>query len=96
MGLIQSSLLMYDPPPHSMFQSHWLIAPSSSTTMAGHKVAHATLQGPSVTKEICIGIVLGFLAGGVWKKHHWNEKRKIRGFYEALEKGEISVIAEEQ
>ncbi|KAG2697652.1 hypothetical protein I3843_07G116000 [Carya illinoinensis] len=64
--------------------------------MAGSRVAHATLKGPSVVKEICIGIVLGLAAGGLWKMHHWNEQRKVRQFYDLLEKGEISVIAEEE
>ncbi|KAF8387752.1 hypothetical protein HHK36_026407 [Tetracentron sinense] len=63
--------------------------------MAGHKIAHATLKGPSVIKEICIGITLGLIAGGMWKMHHWNEQRKVRAFYDMLEKGEISVVAEE-
>ena len=64
--------------------------------MAGPRIAHATLKGPSVVKEICIGIVLGLAAGSVWKMHHWNEQRKTRTFYGLLEKGEISVIAEEE
>ncbi|KAJ4727806.1 Cytochrome C oxidase subunit 5C, partial [Melia azedarach] len=63
--------------------------------MAGHKIAHATLKGPSVVKEICIGIALGLAAGSLWKMHHWNEQRKVRAFYDLLEKGEISVVAEE-
>ncbi|GFY98660.1 cytochrome c oxidase subunit 5C-like [Actinidia eriantha] len=63
--------------------------------MAAHKVAHATLTGPSVVKEILIGISLGLVAGGFWKMHHWNEQRKTRAFYDLLEKGQISVVAEE-
>ncbi|XP_052180332.1 cytochrome c oxidase subunit 5C-2-like [Diospyros lotus] len=63
--------------------------------MAAQRVAHATLTGPSVVKEIIIGITLGFAAGGLWKMHHWNEQRKTRVFYDLLEKGEISVVAEE-
>ncbi|TXG72224.1 hypothetical protein EZV62_000803 [Acer yangbiense] len=63
--------------------------------MAGSRVAHATLKGPSVVKELCIGLVLGLAAGGLWKMHHWNEQRKVRTFYDLLEKGEISVVAEE-
>ncbi|CAK9145216.1 unnamed protein product [Ilex paraguariensis] len=59
--------------------------------MAGHRVAHATLKGPSVVKEIIIGITLGLAAGSLWKMHHWNEQRKVRAFYDLLEKGEISV-----
>ncbi|PRQ21614.1 putative cytochrome c oxidase subunit 5c [Rosa chinensis] len=68
---------------------------SGLSEMAGHKIAHATLKGPSVVKEIVIGAVLGLAAGGLWKMHHWNEQRKIRTFYDLLEKGEISVVAEE-
>ncbi|KAK9095202.1 hypothetical protein Scep_026671 [Stephania cephalantha] len=64
--------------------------------MAAHKIAHATLKGPSVVKEICIGITLGMFAGGLWKMHHWNEQRKVRAFYDMLEKGEISVVVEEE
>ncbi|MBA0763417.1 hypothetical protein Gotri_012860, partial [Gossypium trilobum] len=55
--------------------------------MAGSRVAHATLKGPSVVKEIVIGITLGLCAGGLWKMHHWNEQRKVRAFYDMLEKG---------
>ncbi|MED6198124.1 hypothetical protein PIB30_062975 [Stylosanthes scabra] len=64
--------------------------------MAGPRIAHATLKGPSVIKEICIATVLGIAAGSVWKMHHWNEQRKVRAFYDLLEKGEISVIAQEE
>lgn len=63
--------------------------------MAAHKVAHATLKGPSVIKEIVIGITLGLAAGSLWKMHHWNEQRRVRTFYDLLEKGEISVVVEE-
>ncbi|WZZ47950.1 hypothetical protein YC2023_048057 [Brassica napus] len=64
--------------------------------MAGHRVAHATLKGPSVVKELIIGMALGLAAGGLWKMHHWNEQRKTRAFYDLLERGEISVIAAEE
>ncbi|KAJ1397913.1 Cytochrome c oxidase subunit 5c [Sesbania bispinosa] len=64
--------------------------------MAGPRIAHPTLKGPSVVKEIIIGIALGLAAGSVWKMHHWNEQRKARTFYDLLEKGEISVVAEEE
>ncbi|KAH7536939.1 hypothetical protein FEM48_Zijuj03G0039400 [Ziziphus jujuba var. spinosa] len=56
--------------------------------MAGHKIAHATLKGPSVVKELCIGMVLALAAGSLWKMHHWNEQRKVRTFYDLLDKGE--------
>lgn len=71
------------------------LLPLTISEMAAHKIAHATLKGPSVVKEICIGIVLGLAAGSLWKMHHWNEQRKVRAFYDLLEKGEISVVADE-
>ncbi|CAL9776114.1 unnamed protein product, partial [Musa acuminata subsp. burmannicoides] len=64
--------------------------------MAAHKIAHATLKGPSVVKEICIGLTLGLFAGGLWKMYHWNEQRRTRAFYGMLEKGEISVVVAEE
>ncbi|KAL6865366.1 hypothetical protein ACP4OV_016517 [Aristida adscensionis] len=64
--------------------------------MAAHKVAHTTLKGPSVIKEISIGLTLGLVAGGLWKMHHWNEQRKTRTFYDLLDKGEISIVLAEQ
>lgn len=64
--------------------------------MSGPRIAHATLKGPSVVKEIIIGLTLGLAAGGVWKMHHWNEQRKTRTFYDLLEKGEISVVVDEE
>ncbi|XP_047313131.1 probable cytochrome c oxidase subunit 5C-1 [Impatiens glandulifera] len=64
--------------------------------MSGPRLAHATLKGPSVVKELVIGSVLGLFCGGLWKMHHWNEQRKTRAFYDLLEKGEITVIAAEQ
>ncbi|XP_008345523.1 probable cytochrome c oxidase subunit 5C-3 [Malus domestica] len=66
-----------------------------SSEMAGHKFAHATLKGPSVVKEILYGSVLVLACGSLWKMHHWNEQRKVRAFYDLLEKGEISVVVEE-
>ncbi|XP_023927754.2 cytochrome c oxidase subunit 5C isoform X1 [Quercus suber] len=64
--------------------------------MAGSRVAHATLKGPSVVKELCIGMALALAAGSLWKMHHWNEQRKVRQFYDLLEKGEISVVVQEE
>ncbi|KAL2574338.1 hypothetical protein AAZV13_17G181700 [Glycine max] len=49
--------------------------------MAGPRIAHATLKGPSVVKDIIIGITLGLAAGGVWKMHHYNNKKKIIYIY---------------
>ncbi|XP_054803855.1 probable cytochrome c oxidase subunit 5C-3 [Prosopis cineraria] len=64
--------------------------------MAAHKIAHASYRGPSVVKEILYGIRLGLLAGGLWKMHHWNNQRRTREFYDLLEKGEISVVVDEE
>lgn len=64
--------------------------------MAGAMVAHAALKGPSVIKEIVVGVTLGIIAGSLWKMHHWNEQRKVRTFYNMLDKGEISVVAAEE
>ena len=63
--------------------------------MAG-RIPHAPLKGPNVVKEICIGLVLGLCAGGLWKMHQWNDQRKTRAFYSMLEKGEISVVVSEE
>ncbi|XP_071724766.1 cytochrome c oxidase subunit 5C-like [Rutidosis leptorrhynchoides] len=63
--------------------------------MSGPKIAHTTLKGPSVVKEIIIASALGLTAGMFWKMHHWNEQRKVRQFYDLLDKGEISVVVEE-
>ncbi|PRQ33267.1 putative cytochrome c oxidase subunit 5c [Rosa chinensis] len=49
----------------------------------------------SCFQEKTIVLVLGLATGGLWKMHHWNEQRKIRTFSDLLEKGEISVVAEE-
>jgi formylmethanofuran:tetrahydromethanopterin formyltransferase len=72
-----------------------LLAGYQKSEMPGGRVAHVTLKGPSVVKEICIGIALGLAAGSLWKMHHWNEQRKVRSFYDLLEKGEIGVVVEE-
>ncbi|CAH8389632.1 unnamed protein product [Eruca vesicaria subsp. sativa] len=74
---------------------HLWLHESEEEKMAGHKIAHATLKGPSVVKELVIGLALGLAAGGLWKMHHWNEQRKTRSFYDLLEKDEISVVVAE-
>ncbi|XP_073009427.1 uncharacterized protein [Typha latifolia] len=70
--------------------------PQLGKKMSAHKIAHATLKGPNVVKEICIGLTLGLLAGGIWKMHHWNEQKKARALYDMLEKGQISVAVPEE
>ncbi|XP_022842111.1 probable cytochrome c oxidase subunit 5C-1 [Olea europaea var. sylvestris] len=64
--------------------------------MAGPRIAHATLKGPSVVKEIVIGIALGLAAGSIWKMHHWNEQKRVRSFYDLLNKGEITLVPTEE
>jgi hypothetical protein len=78
-----------------LMESSFLFRHLASEQMAGGRVAHATLKGPSVVKEIFIGLTLGLVAGGMWKMHHWNEQRKTRSFYDMLDKGQISVVVEE-
>ncbi|WOH05090.1 hypothetical protein DCAR_0624502 [Daucus carota subsp. sativus] len=63
---------------------------------AAQKIGHAAYQGPSVVKEIMIGITLGLMAGGLWKMHHWNNQKRSREFYNMLDKGLISVVVEDE
>ncbi|XP_058088381.1 cytochrome c oxidase subunit 5C-like [Magnolia sinica] len=64
--------------------------------MSSHKIAsHAARASPSVVKEICYGLTIGLIAGGLWKMHHWNYQRRTKEFCDLLEKGEISVVVEE-
>ncbi|KAL6520226.1 Cytochrome c oxidase subunit 5C [Orobanche minor] len=57
---------------------------------------HVVYKGPSVLKEILIGIGLGLMAGALWKRHHWKNQRRTKEFYDMLEKGEISVVREDE
>ncbi|KAL3720277.1 hypothetical protein ACJRO7_005154 [Eucalyptus globulus] len=63
---------------------------------APHQVARAAHRGPSVVKEIVYGITLGISAGLLWKMHHWNYQRRTKEFYDLLERGEISVVVEDE
>ncbi|KAG8384850.1 hypothetical protein BUALT_Bualt04G0161300 [Buddleja alternifolia] len=58
--------------------------------------AHVVYKGPSIIKEILIGIGLGLVAGGLWKMHHWNNQRRTKEFYDLLDRGEISVVRENE
>ncbi|KAH7427745.1 hypothetical protein KP509_10G058100 [Ceratopteris richardii] len=60
-----------------------------------HAVAAAVKSKPSVIKEIMTGLTLAIFAGGLWKIHHLNERRKTEEFYAMLEKGAISVVVDE-
>ncbi|CAN7045071.1 unnamed protein product [Brassica rapa subsp. trilocularis] len=48
--------------------------------MAGHRVAHATLKGPSVVKELIIGMALGLAAGGLWKMRPLEQTEENQSF----------------
>ncbi|XP_043725225.1 putative cytochrome c oxidase subunit 5C-4 [Telopea speciosissima] len=63
---------------------------------ATQKIGHAVYRGPSVMKEIFYGLTLGLMAGGLWKMYHWNVQRRTKEFYDMLEKGEISVVVEDE
>lgn len=58
---------------------------------AAQKIGHAAYQGPSVVKEILIGVTLGLMAGGLW-----NNQKRTREFYNMLDKGVISVVVEDE
>jgi len=49
----------------------------------------------SVTKEITIGLTLGIGAGLMWKSWHWNEKRKVSEYYDALQAINAQKASEE-
>lgn len=59
-------------------------------------MAHAAYRGPSILKEIFYGITIGLTAGFLWKRHHWNIQKRRKEFYEMLDKGEISVVMEDE
>ena len=60
--------------------------------MVGHQV---TLKGPGVIKEIGLGIIISLSIASVWKKKQWDMKKRTTGFYDSLNKGEISLAPQE-
>ncbi|KAI8021728.1 Cytochrome c oxidase subunit 5C [Camellia lanceoleosa] len=60
--------------------------------MAGYYV---TLKGPGVIKEICLGIIISLSVASMWKKKQWDMKKRTTGFYDSLNKGEISLVPQE-
>lgn len=64
--------------------------------MGGQRIAHVASKNPSVIKEIIYGITLGIGCGLLWKMHHWNNQRRTKEFYDLLEKGQISVVVEDE
>lgn len=63
---------------------------------AVHKIGQASYRGPSIFKEIMYGLTAGLIAGGLWKRYHWNLQRRNKEFYDMLERGEISVVVEDE
>ncbi|PON84235.1 Cytochrome c oxidase subunit 5c [Trema orientale] len=60
------------------------------------EMAHVVYRGPSIIKEILYGITIGLTAGLLWKRHHWNLQKRTKDFYDMLERGEISVVVEDE
>lgn len=60
-----------------------------------HEIGRAGYRGPSIVKEIMYALTAGLIAGGLWKRYHWNYQRRTKEFYDMLEKGEISVVVED-
>ncbi|KAK7825010.1 putative cytochrome c oxidase subunit 5c-4 [Quercus suber] len=73
-----------------------LYSDNQRVDMASHNMAQSAYQGPSVIKEICYGIGLSLMASFLWKMHHWKLQRRTKEFYDMLEKGEISVVVEDE
>lgn len=61
----------------------------------GPRIVHETLRGPSLMKELGLGVFLGLIAAGYWKSKHWEMKKGRQHFYEMLDRGEISVVVDE-
>ncbi|KAK3033053.1 hypothetical protein RJ639_035679 [Escallonia herrerae] len=64
--------------------------------MAAPKIGQAAYKGPSIIKEIFYGMALGLTAGGLWKMHHWNNQKRTREFYDLLNRGEVTVVLENE
>ena len=64
--------------------------------MGAPRIGHAAYNGPSIIKEIFYGMTIALAAGYLWKRHHWNEKRRRKEFYDLLEAGEITVVVEDE
>ncbi|KAF6140271.1 hypothetical protein GIB67_000319 [Kingdonia uniflora] len=62
---------------------------------AAQKISHATYKDPNVIKEIFYGITLGLCTGGLWKMHHWNNQKRTKESYDLLQKGDITVVVED-
>ncbi|MCL7046840.1 hypothetical protein MKW94_011255 [Papaver nudicaule] len=52
---------------------------------------HVVYKGPSIVKEVIYGISLGLIVDGLCS----NDAR-TREFYDLLQKGEISVVVDEE
>nr|AAD02550.1 PGPS/D8 [Petunia x hybrida] len=61
----------------------------------GGRVQHIQLGGPMLIKEIVIGFVLAYAAGGAFKMWHWDTQKRTNHFYQQLDRGEATVVAED-
>ncbi|CAN4097901.1 unnamed protein product [Withania somnifera] len=58
----------------------------------GGRVQHIQLGGPMLIKEIVIGFVCAFAAGGAFKMWHWDMQKRTKDFYVQLDRGEATVV----
>ncbi|KAJ7568626.1 hypothetical protein O6H91_01G041200 [Diphasiastrum complanatum] len=65
---------------------------ANSQVEAAKIVASTVRKKPSLLKEIFYGLSVGILGGLVWKSYHMSMKRHTEWFYEALDRGEITVV----
>lgn len=61
----------------------------------GGRIQHIQLGGPMLIKEIVIASVFAFAAGGAFKMWHWDMQKRTKNFYEQLDRGEVTVVAQD-
>lgn len=60
--------------------------PDASMSIAGY-------LPPQLGREIMIGLGLATVAGVMWKRWHWQEKRKVDLYYQHLEQQREKTLA---
>lgn len=61
----------------------------------GGRVPHIQLGGPMLIKEIVTGFVFAFAAGGAFKMWQWDKQKRVDNFYDQLDRGEATVVAQD-